>query len=527
MRNISKSQHDRAMIEGSQHNPASLLIVLIGLIVLFAFIVMGCNTSHKEQDSVASHSESTYIDDSIDFEDEPDYEDEFDYGYDEMLYFAYGDFSEGKASILIDEEPLGAYIDESFTVLFELSPETPFGYDFNEGYAVVSNINYRNANVANYRLKYNDGQSLEKNVFGLIDASGNYVVMPGEYHWISSVSNGKYIWMKVEASYSGTAYIFGINDVKTNNTICMLNNSFISDYNSYVVSTGGKDIALILYANEYILDKYNRNLSLITDDTIFLFCQNRLVAFDYYGNYYMFPSYENLRSKDVSKHSVYRRLLQYGIFNGSDPVEYWHNNTYDVSTKTMISKNISDKMGIDLIPALGQYFIEWDDDTLSLIDIYGKVLDKKPFTGLKSLKNVDDNLWIGDFQNDYYGVITIQNGQSPTIVFAFEPIRVVLPYAYGNGLAYLGERCFYNRLTNDIIDQNGNAIGVFSPYFHFYEASSPISDFQGYVVASECKNGYFIIQEDNVDRPDSCMETRSIFANLNGDTYELVKVKWN
>lgn len=353
-----------------------------------------------------------------------------------ISYTAEGSFSEGRAFVhcyadaRIDSDAmLPAYINEAGIIVLQLDGgETTYGYEYNEGYAVIADTSlYRPTNCA------------------LIDMDGHYVVRPGEYDWISSVRNGKYLWFNKIEDYTGTHYEMGINDVLTHQTQNAI--SFTSKFPTWpyepdlVRINNNRVLFFIKYTYSPGWDLYLYSVD-FEDGTI-----------ESYKCKYQRPSWDSGLYNEASE---LNRILDNEIMIN---FEYTMNGDYqefiDISNNTILFSGDTNRKFYDRTVATNGYIIAQrrnPSGEVRIIDKSGETITEQTIEGLHYVNNVDDNLWIAEFHNNYYGVLTIdmENGK-PVIKLAFDPIQIESEGHF----YYIGQGLFFNDVTLELYDLNG------------------------------------------------------------------------
>lgn len=404
--------------------------------------------------------------------------------YESVGYIAYGNFSEHKAFVLVADK--GAYINDDFRLLFELPSETNFGYDFHEGYAVVTDKDYFSELYADYGDRPYVGK-----VYAMIDEKGDYVIEPGTYGWVSRVFNGKYLWWNKIESYTGTVYEMGMNDVKTQSTICRfdLPTKFVPSSPELVYITNNQ-ILLTAYSNDYYT-KSGSGVEIEYGNPNYSLQRETLYSFDYNGNRTLMPFPDYLYQPYFNKLTEFERMIGNGIMVCHDGNRRWF-AIYDIFHNKVLNSSGTEYHVVDRSVVPGKYMIAQegeknylDSDQFAIIDSHGKVVSTQTIDGVyNTITNVDDNLWVARFKNDFYGVLkVVETNGKPEIKFAFEPIQLKDDSIYAYELVYLGDRKFLNQMTNEILDEDGNIVGT----IHEIDFAPDLS--------RQIKNGFFIIED--------------------------------
>ena len=385
------------------------------------------------------------------------------------IYVAYGSFSEGKAYAQV-EDIGGCYIDQTGQILFALPDDMPYGYQFSEGYAVVTNRGYHTHTQYDLEWGLEDRNYGDEVKYALINENGSYVVEPGRYVYISSVSEGKYFCVSVERAASGTTTTYLVNDIH-GNTICTISGGQYPWY-----------------------DKLN-NQALITDEQLYIFFGSHVDTYDLSGK--KIADTDDPTSFDAG--NAHARVVKTGFIACSSSL----GSRYIMDLSNGATTRIESVAQTDGAFSLGGYIMQQkklDSKRVAwLVNTAGEIVsDPFELAGADGwATNVDNGLWVVKLSNGYWGVIAaFVAGNKLKLAYLFEPIQ--------DSLLYIGESHFYGQNTRTVYDGNGQKCYIMpSDMMKIAENYS-----EGYLVAAfgRCEKGdyagyeryYYIDYQGNI-----------------------------
>lgn len=322
---------------------------------------------------------------------------------------AIGNFSEGLAYAKISgpcyqegyKDHYG-YINAKGEVVFYLPEELKYGYDFHEGYAVISN----HPQYADMPSGYIEGWTTD---YALVDKRGDLIIEPGKYKYIGRFSEGLMLTAYVKKDYNGTEFKLSYRDIHENVIFDIDTDAKnIGNLKKTYFHNGIADIQIGSYGH-YCLNKHG--------DIVYKYTSSSFQREQYLSD---ITDYFATSSKNVIE--IFDRT------SGNLSEHKINGQIYSIPFKFVGEINIASKK----------------DGGLIVINKDGNIIANNEELHVRHIYPTDQQLWIVELQNDYYGII------DNTASLLFEPIQEKISYA--------GEGLFYLKNKNIIIDSSGKTV---------------------------------------------------------------------